>query len=176
MKSNLEKIVGHSHHDPYHYLGAHFSPHRTGEVTIRTFQPQAVSVTLVFEDVSYDMELADHKGLFTIVLSTDALPNHDLNPFTYQFMIVGADGQKFTTNDPYRFDVQLGEQDRFLFNAKRNYRIHEHMGAHPKTVDNVNGTIFHVWAPNATPHAQAPFQTALEFPPLSGVILEPLHE
>ena len=54
-----------------------------------------------------------------------------------------------TANDPYRFPVLLGEQDRYLFNAGRNYRLYEHLGAHLTISHGIAGTVFRTWAPNA---------------------------
>ena len=40
--------------------------------------------------------------------------------------------------------------DLHLFNEGRHLRLWEKMGAHPRTIDGVEGTAFAVWAPNAT--------------------------
>src|SRR5437879_12738079 len=39
--------------------------------------------------------------------------------------------------------------DLYLFGQGKNYRIYEKMGAHLRTVNNVSGVHFAVWAPNA---------------------------
>src|SRR5436305_10694411 len=43
----------------------------------------------------------------------------------------------------------LGEQDLALVNAGTHYRLHDHLGAPPGTLDGEAGTRFAVWAPNA---------------------------
>ena len=49
-----------------------------------------------------------------------------------------------------RYDVSLlTEQDLYLFNEGRHYRMYEKLGAHLKTVENEPGVCFSVWAPNA---------------------------
>ena len=49
-----------------------------------------------------------------------------------------------------RYDVSmLSNDDLFLFNEGSHYRLYEKLGAHPMTVDGVEGTHFAVWAPNA---------------------------
>jgi len=149
MKSDLEKILSCSHHDPFHYLGAHFSVPREGMVTLRTFQPHARKVRLLLDGSFHDMEPIHPDGVFEIVLEIEQLPDPFLHPYSYQYAIHYQDGTIWTTNDPYRFGVQLGEQDRFLFNGGKNYKIYNHLGAHPTEVDNIRGTIFRVWAPNA---------------------------
>src|SRR5579864_2418151 len=54
--------------------------------------------------------------------------------------------------------VSTGEQDTssifsdfdlYLFGQGKHYRIYEKMGAHPRTVNSVEGVNFAVWAPNA---------------------------
>jgi 1,4-alpha-glucan branching enzyme len=43
----------------------------------------------------------------------------------------------------------LTEFDLHLFNEGSHYRLWEHLGAHPTTIDGVAGTYFAVWAPTA---------------------------
>jgi 1,4-alpha-glucan branching enzyme len=43
----------------------------------------------------------------------------------------------------------LSEYDLHLFNEGSHFSLHEHLGAHPRTVAGVRGTAFAVWAPNA---------------------------
>ncbi|KTD17125.1 1,4-alpha-glucan branching protein GlgB [Legionella jordanis] len=44
----------------------------------------------------------------------------------------------------------LSDMDLYLFNEGRHYRLYNHLGAHPGTVDHINGVHFAVWAPNAS--------------------------
>jgi len=43
----------------------------------------------------------------------------------------------------------LTDDDIYLFNEGSHFRLYEKLGAHPMTVDGVEGTHFAVWAPNA---------------------------
>ncbi len=43
----------------------------------------------------------------------------------------------------------LTEDDLYLFNEGSHLRLYERLGAHPMTVEGVEGTCFAVWAPNA---------------------------
>jgi len=48
------------------------------------------------------------------------------------------------------YDVTLlSADDLYLFNEGSHYRLYEKLGAHPTSVDGVEGTYFAVWAPNA---------------------------
>lgn len=46
-------------------------------------------------------------------------------------------------------ELLLGEQDLFLFNEGTHLRLYEKLGAHPATVNGVEGAYFAVWAPDA---------------------------
>jgi 1,4-alpha-glucan branching enzyme len=49
-----------------------------------------------------------------------------------------------------RYDVSLlADQDLYLFNEGRHYRLYEKLGSHFMTMDGDEGTYFAVWAPNA---------------------------
>jgi len=55
-----------------------------------------------------------------------------------------------TDTQSVRYDISmLSNDDLFLFNEGSHYRLYEKLGAHPLTVDGVEGTYFAVWAPNA---------------------------
>ncbi len=43
----------------------------------------------------------------------------------------------------------LTQDDLYLFNEGSHFHLYERLGAHPLTVNGVNGTAFGVWAPNA---------------------------
>jgi 1,4-alpha-glucan branching enzyme len=45
--------------------------------------------------------------------------------------------------------ILLTADDLFLFNEGSNLRLYEKLGAHPITLDGVQGTHFAIWAPNA---------------------------
>jgi 1,4-alpha-glucan branching enzyme len=46
-------------------------------------------------------------------------------------------------------DAFLDEDDLYLFNEGSHVRLYERLGAHPGVLDDVEGTHFAVWAPNA---------------------------
>jgi 1,4-alpha-glucan branching enzyme len=43
----------------------------------------------------------------------------------------------------------ISEQNLYLFNEGTHYRLYDHLGAHPGSLDGTDGTWFAVWAPNA---------------------------
>ena len=44
---------------------------------------------------------------------------------------------------------RLSQEDMYLFNEGRQFRLHRHLGAHPGHLAGVPGTRFAVWAPSA---------------------------
>jgi 1,4-alpha-glucan branching enzyme len=49
-----------------------------------------------------------------------------------------------------RYDIGwLADDDLYLFNESSHCRLYEKLGAHPLSVDGIEGTYFAVWAPNA---------------------------
>ena len=52
-------------------------------------------------------------------------------------------------DDPYRFPPILGELDVYLLAEGSHLSLYEKLGAHPMTLEGVQGTAFLVWAPNA---------------------------
>jgi len=150
MNEQRDKILNATHHDPFQFLGVHFTGDREEKVIVRTFQPHAASVTLVTSTFSLSMIKSCDEGLFELEMDRAAFPDIDLDPYNYQFKIIYFDGTIHTVNDPYRFLPALDEQDRYLFNFGTHYTLYEHMGAHLTQRSGINGTIFRVWAPAAT--------------------------
>ena len=51
--------------------------------------------------------------------------------------------------DPYRFPPAIEEGDLYLFGEGNNHHLYDKLGAHPTTLEGVEGVSFAVWAPNA---------------------------
>ncbi len=145
---NLQKLLAAEHHDPFIFLGSHFDE-ESDRAIFRTFQPHAISVTLVVNNQHFPMENYHETGLFKICINTSQLPSFPLSPFNYQYQITYQDGEVSFINDPYSFSPQLDQFDRFLFNRGTNYKLYEHLGAHLTTIEHIEGVIFRVWAPAA---------------------------
>src|SRR5215203_4883923 len=130
------------HHDPFSYLGPHKT--RDGSVTVRAMLPNAHSMHVVLkggEEVEAD--LLHPNGLFS------ATPPATAWGQSYELRWRTHEGKTVQHADPYSFGLCLGELDMHLFCEGRHWRIFDHLGAHPKTIGGVDGTLFAVWAPNA---------------------------
>ncbi len=150
MNEPIDRLLRAEHYDPFQVLGVHFTGQDKNSALIRCFQPHARSVTLLIDGQEIPMDKVREEGIFEVSIDRGNVSDSDLDPYTYQYKIVYNDGVVNTVNDPYRFMPILSEEDRFLFNFGTNYKLYEHIGAHPGMYSQIHGTIFRVWAPSAT--------------------------
>jgi 1,4-alpha-glucan branching enzyme len=125
--------------DPFAILG----PHAVGSGTVvRACAPGAISVTVV-DPSGTPLAQAEHigDGVFE-ALVIGAMPPR------YRLRIRDAGGERII-DDPYRFGPLLGELDLWLFAEGTHLDVYRVLGAHVVTIDDVSGTRFAVWAPNA---------------------------
>jgi len=138
---DVTAIVHGTHGDPFAVLGMHATP---GGVTVRAFLPDALDVAVIdaaTSRVAFDLARVDDAGFFV----GDGPGNA---PYAYRLRVTyGA--TTFDVEDPYRFPAVLGELDLHLISEGRHARLWEKFGAHPISLEGVDGIAFAVWAPNA---------------------------
>jgi 1,4-alpha-glucan branching enzyme len=138
----IEAITGGYHGDAFAVLGPHAvgtAPRSAWE--IRTLQPQAASVDVVLDDEIVPMEKTHPTGLFTASLKS--------RPESYQLRVTDFVGNTSDIDDAYRFQPIVTDFDLHLHSEGTNYEGFNSFGAHPVTLEGVQGTRFAVWAPNA---------------------------
>ncbi len=136
----LEQLANGKHADPFAILGLH----RAGRYRIaRTFQPQAQNVHLARADGTplEAMQRIHPAGVFAAVLP--ARVRH------YTLLVSQSSGNRYVTEDPYRFPSSLGELDLHLLREGLHRNIFSALGAQPVRLLGVSGVRFAVWAPNA---------------------------
>ena len=144
QKTNIQAIVQADHADPFSYLGPHSSEVGTA-LEIRTFQPDAQSVEVVDAATGEVLAAADKAHLAGFFIARiEGRTEH----FPYRLR-VDWNGETVEIEDPYRFDSLFGELDLHLLAEGTHLDSYRKMGAHPATVDGVEGTSFAVWAPSA---------------------------
>lgn len=144
VKEDIQRIVRVEHSDPHSVLGGHpASSNGIDGVVIRVFHPDATGALLMREHEKLPMEKSAEAGLFWIWL-----PGRQL-PISYSIAFSFPDGSIWQTDLPYRFTPTLGEQDLYFASEGKHYRLYEKLGAHPMTIDGIQGVAFAVWAPNA---------------------------
>jgi 1,4-alpha-glucan branching enzyme len=142
-RSEFERLVAGTHHDPHSVLGPH--PHEGG-VTVRTLRPLADSVVVELADGVLVPLSHEQDGVWVCVLPTPKVPD-------YRVRVTYGDGIEHVLDDPYRFLPTLGEIDLHLIGEGRHEELWNVLGAHVREYSGpmgpVRGTSFAVWAPNA---------------------------
>ncbi|MEV4099137.1 1,4-alpha-glucan branching protein GlgB [Nonomuraea sp. NPDC049649] len=140
MRTELDRLAGGAHHDPHSVLGAHPGP---DGVTFRALRPLAEQVRVVLGDgTAYDMRHVAHGVFETTVPGLDKVPSYTLS-------VRYPGGAAHEARDPYRHWPTLGEVDLHLIGEGRHERLWEALGARVMEHEDVQGTAFAVWAPNA---------------------------
>ena len=136
----IEAVVYSEEYAPREILG----PHVTGDgVLIQCFFPGAdkVTVKMIKDGREYPMSKEDDAGYFAVLLSGRKIPE-----YTY---LVEQEGEQIECYDAYAFPCQITLEEEQKFINGICYDIYEKLGAHPMTVNGVDGVYFAVWAPNA---------------------------
>jgi len=140
MTAALVALQQGRHGDPFALLGLH---ERAGGWRLRVMLPGADSVTLLRDGLP--------------VVELQRLPDSDLfeaegpGPrFDYRLRVRWAAGGEGDYADAYAFGPQLSIDEMRRLRDGNEVRVHEILGAHPRTVDGVAGVRFAVWAPNAS--------------------------
>jgi 1,4-alpha-glucan branching enzyme len=138
LSAEAYAIVEGRHTDPFHYLGIHTEGDRT---VVRAFLPEASNVEAIGEHgESAELSRIHDAGLFA-----GPLPNGSKR---YQLRARFGD-TVVELDDPYRFPPILTDFDLYLLGEGTHQRLYDKLGAHPMTLDGVNGVAFVVLAPNA---------------------------
>ena len=127
--------------DPFAVFGLHAS--EKGHL-VRTFQPQAESVSIVPKSGKAVKATKIHdSGIWQASFPTRQ------KPFDYTLEIHPYNGTAYKTADPYCFAPLLSDFDLQLWGEGTHLHAWRFMGAHPKTVNGIKGTHFVVSAPSA---------------------------
>jgi 1,4-alpha-glucan branching enzyme len=145
LPNELLRIITATHHDPFEVLGKHpiAVPTVLADTLIRVFLPGASAVKVLLSSGRQPIERIEGTDFFEWHGFAKEVPNH------YQIEWTDRHNQVHTEFDPYSFAPQLGELDMHLFGEGQHWDIYRVLGAHPKTVDGVEGVLFATWAPSA---------------------------
>ena len=135
----IEGFVYSEENQPHSFLGASVTDQG---VLVQTFLPQAEQVSVRADGILFQMERVDENGFFAALLPGKEIPDYVLE-------IRYEDGRTGCVKDPYNFEPQIPEKILKKFHAGICYNIYDYLGAHPLSVDGVEGMYFALWAPNA---------------------------
>ena len=134
----IEAVVYAEEDKPYEFLGAH--PTEDGTL-VQAFFPDACSVSVVYKGKEYPMECADESGFFAVLL-----PQKTVKKYRYRVVYEAGETE---AEDVYRFAPTLSAKEMEAFSTGIHYEAYKMLGAHPMTMDGVEGVRFALWAPNA---------------------------
>ena len=146
FQTELDALADGGHGEPRRVLGPHPAADGDG-YRIRALHPKAESMEVrTAPDGSWQpMRQVHPGGIFEFAASG---PDQQV-PDAYVLRARGSDGHTWEYEDPYRFPLQITEFDLYLHGEGTHFRTYLRMGAHPMTLEGVDGVHFAVWAPNA---------------------------
>lgn len=139
---DIDLICSASHNDPFSILGPH--PKKSGWSSIRCFLPTAKHVVVASAQGLKHGELTQlADGFFAGDIAIDATQ-------PYRLHVEWASGLCSVRDDPYRFPLLLSDLDVWLLGEGTHLRPYEVLGAQTCCIEDIAGTRFAVWAPNAS--------------------------
>jgi 1,4-alpha-glucan branching enzyme len=138
LSNEAYAVIEGRHADPFHYLGPHPEGHAT---VVRVFLPEADRVAII-DEAGHEcgLQRIHDAGLFE-GRTRDAAHRYRLRARYREHEI--------EIEDPYRFPPILSDLDLYLLGEGTHVHLYEKVGAHPMTIDGVEGTGFVIFAPNA---------------------------
>lgn len=139
----INQIISGRYADPFSLLGMH---QVAAGLEVRALLPDADQVWVIDTQKQSrvaELRRADTRGFFV------GLMGRRRKFFRYQLEVRWGD-DTYIIDDAYRFGTLLQELDVWLLSEGTHLRPYEKLGAHPITLDGVEGVSFAVWAPNAT--------------------------
>lgn len=136
LSSEAQAIVSGHHSDPFNYLGPH---EENGGTVVRVLLPNASAVVAI-DQSGHESELAQ---LHEVGLFAGAIEHAP-----YRLRARFGDNV-VELEDPYRFPPILSDFDLYLLGEGNHLNLYDRLGAHPMTLEAVEGVAFVVFAPNA---------------------------
>lgn len=160
---DLDKVSNATYYNPHAILGGHLGGGAHADtVTVRVLRPLAQAVSIVTQNGEYAAR-HEYNGVFVTTLPAASSEEGGWRVPDYRVRTHYGDGTSLVEDDPYRYLPTVGELDIYLFSEGRHERLWETLGAHVQRYDDpmggcdgdestgqqVLGTAFSVWAPNA---------------------------
>ncbi|MBX3420490.1 MAG: 1,4-alpha-glucan branching protein GlgB [Pirellulaceae bacterium] len=143
----IHRLVEGTLDNPAQMLGPHpvSLPDRQA-MSIRAYMPSSQQVWLVDRQHQrvLPMRRVHPSGFYEAICPVEGFQDSN-----YRIRVASKNGEIIEMHDPYAVKPLLTDFDLFLFGQGRNWKIYDKLGAHPRTVDEVSGINFAVWAPNA---------------------------
>ncbi|MFT5759768.1 MAG: 1,4-alpha-glucan branching enzyme [Alteromonadaceae bacterium] len=138
-------IINAKHQDIFSVLGMHKHPIEKG-VIVRAFLPEARSVEVIDSQTNQVVTILDLVALAGLF---EGKLGQQCDAFQYRLRVSYKNNIQ-VIEDPYRYASMINNDDLYLFCEGTHEKTYEWMGAHPLEVDEVQGTRFVLWAPDAS--------------------------
>ncbi len=135
LRHEIDLLERRQHHDPHRVLGFH---EENGEGVVRVWRPQAEAVVVTTRSGA-TIPLRRYGSALFLARADDAPA--EIETRYPEGSHRGA--------DPYLFPPTLGELDLHLIAEGRHHDLWRVLGANLRTLEDVDGTAFAVWAPAA---------------------------
>ncbi|MDT8452518.1 MAG: 1,4-alpha-glucan branching protein GlgB [Gammaproteobacteria bacterium] len=138
LQDDLDKIALARHHQPFNVLGNQTAHHSDFLIF---YSPDTRQLSVSEKNIPAT-RLAN-SDFFICTEQLDQIGEH--------YLLTRTDNDDNVTSyyDPYSFNAQIGDLDLHLFGEGKHLYIYRILGAHPKTIDGIDGVLFATWAPNA---------------------------
>jgi 1,4-alpha-glucan branching enzyme len=144
MQETLSSLAEGRCPTPFDVLGVHAldSKRRRGMI-VRVLITWADAVEVVRGDAVTPMHRVGQDGMFEVRFPDER------DHFAYRLRVTDADGRQFVLDDPYRFLPVLDESRLAGFRSGVERHAYRVLGARVVVHQDVEGTLFSVWAPYA---------------------------
>ncbi len=137
------------HENPFEVLGPHeFEESGQRAMAVRAYLPHSPQAWIIdsSQTAPRPMRRIHPAGFYEAICPV----RNESSPPRYQLQYVNQQGQRNTMHDPYAFPPLLTDYDLHLLGEGTHWKSYERLGAHLRTINQVQGVNFAVWAPNAT--------------------------
>ncbi|MCF3642483.1 1,4-alpha-glucan branching protein GlgB [Rhizobium sp. TRM95111] len=139
-RAEIDAILQGRHGDPFSVLGVHLVDDKYVACCFIPDATEVVAETIAGKAMGA-LACLDPAGIFAGPVSI-----RKLQPIRYRARNAGGE---WVVVDPYSFGPVLGPMDDYYIRQGSHLRLFDKMGAHPLTLEGVDGFHFAVWAPNA---------------------------
>ena len=143
--AQINAVVNAKCNDVFAVLGMHSNPNGKG-LLVRCFLPGALNVQVIARSNNAkvaSLSQIDSAGLF------EGLLGRRTKRFDY-YLKVEYPQLTTTLEDAYQYPSLLNSDDLYLFGEGTQEKAYQWMGAQLRDVNGIKGTLFTVWAPNAS--------------------------
>lgn len=147
--STIGALLAGSHPEPGEVLGPHEIVYEGRKaLAVRAFLPDSRQAWVVHSTHGAPQPMRKiHPAGFYEAICRLASDERDRN---YQIRLASHDGAMKTIHDPYAFAPLFTDYDLYLHGEGSHWKAYDRLGAQLRTVNDVHGVNFGVWAPNAS--------------------------